>query len=127
MNPQQRAWETRRITHAISVRQPYAELIIRGVKVHEYRSRPTNIRGRVYIYASKNTGRVEDYEQHGLDRNSLITGKLIGTVEVIACEPSGHEFAYVMANPRRLTKPVEPENHPQPCWFRPFADANTHA
>ena len=37
---------------AISIRQPYVELIFRGEKKAEYRSIPTNIRERVYIYAS---------------------------------------------------------------------------
>ena len=37
---------------ALSIRQPYAELILRGVKTIEYRSRPTKIIGeRFYIYA----------------------------------------------------------------------------
>ena len=38
---------------ALSVRQPQAEAIMRGVKAIEYRSRPTNIRGRVYSYAAR--------------------------------------------------------------------------
>jgi predicted transcriptional regulator len=39
---------------ALSIRQPYAELILRGVKPIEFRSRPTKIIGeRFYIYASK--------------------------------------------------------------------------
>ncbi|MFT3786734.1 MAG: ASCH domain-containing protein [Tepidisphaeraceae bacterium] len=38
----------------LSIRQPYAELILRGVKTIEYRSRPTKIVGeRFLIYASK--------------------------------------------------------------------------
>src|SRR5688500_13973628 len=38
---------------ALSVRQPFAELILRGVKTVEYRSRPTRIVGeRFYIYAA---------------------------------------------------------------------------
>src|SRR5687768_3446618 len=41
---------------ALSVRQPYAELILRGVKTVEYRTRPTRILGeRFHIYASKGT------------------------------------------------------------------------
>jgi hypothetical protein len=39
-------------THAISIRQPYVGLTLRGVKRAEYRSHPTNIRGHVYLYAS---------------------------------------------------------------------------
>jgi len=39
---------------ALSIRQPYAELILRGIKTVEYRSRPTRIAGeRFYIFASK--------------------------------------------------------------------------
>jgi hypothetical protein len=38
---------------ALSIRQPYAELILRGVKRVEFRSIPTRIIGRkFYIYAS---------------------------------------------------------------------------
>jgi predicted transcriptional regulator len=39
---------------ALSIRQPYAEFILRGIKTIEYRSRPTRIIGeRFWIYASK--------------------------------------------------------------------------
>lgn len=39
---------------ALSIRQPYAELILRGIKTIEYRSRATTIIGeRFWIYASK--------------------------------------------------------------------------
>jgi hypothetical protein len=39
---------------ALSIRQPFAELILRGIKTVEYRTRPTRIIGqRFHIYASK--------------------------------------------------------------------------
>src|SRR4051812_16115107 len=39
---------------ALSIRQPYAELILRGIKTAELRSRATTIVGeRFYIYAAK--------------------------------------------------------------------------
>ena len=39
---------------ALSIRQPYAELILRGIKTIEYRSRRTRIIGeRFYIYAAR--------------------------------------------------------------------------
>jgi hypothetical protein len=39
---------------ALSIRQPWAELILRGIKTIEYRSRATSIVGeRFWIYASK--------------------------------------------------------------------------
>jgi hypothetical protein len=122
-----RAWETRRITHAISIRQPWAELIMRGIKVREFRSVPTNFRGRFYVYASQNPSRRDAYLEFGFKREKLPAGVLVGKVEVVDCEEifkgtDSHRplFAYVLANPRRLRQPVKPENHPQPIWFRPF-------
>ena len=42
---------------ALSIRQPYAELILRGIKTIEYRTRPTRILGeRFWIYAAKGPG-----------------------------------------------------------------------
>src|SRR4051794_7512812 len=42
---------------ALSIRQPFAELILRGIKTIEYRSRPTRVIGeRFFIYASKGRG-----------------------------------------------------------------------
>ena len=39
---------------ALSIRQPFAELILRGIKTVEYRTQPTRILGeRFYIYATK--------------------------------------------------------------------------
>jgi hypothetical protein len=42
---------------ALSIRQPFAEMILRGIKRIEYRSRPTRIIGeRFWIYAAKGSG-----------------------------------------------------------------------
>jgi hypothetical protein len=42
------------VVRALSIRQPYAEAILRGIKTVEYRTRPTHIIGeRFYIYAAK--------------------------------------------------------------------------
>jgi hypothetical protein len=41
---------------ALSVRQPFAELILRGIKTVEYRARPTRIIGeRFHLYAPRKT------------------------------------------------------------------------
>jgi hypothetical protein len=37
---------------AISLRQPWAEEVMLGIKKIEYRHSPTKHRGRIYIYAS---------------------------------------------------------------------------
>ena len=50
---------------ALSIRQPFAELILRGVKTVEYRTRPTRVIGeRFHIYATKGSGfRVQGSEK----------------------------------------------------------------
>src|SRR3954466_10018261 len=43
---------------ALSIRQPWAELILRGVKTVEYRSRPTHVVGqRFWLYAARGPAR----------------------------------------------------------------------
>ena len=117
-----KAWETRRITRAISIRQPYVEQILRGVKTREYRNVATNIRERVYIYASQKPRDWFDYDLLGFTEEELPRGLLVGTVEIVACEaePRTGGYAYVLANPRRLSRPLKPLNQPQPIWFHPF-------
>ena len=46
---------------ALSIRQPYAELILRGIKTVEYRTRATRIIGeRFHIYAAKKPSAFSD-------------------------------------------------------------------
>ena len=109
---------------AISIKQPYVELILRGRKVAEYRSVVTHIRGRVYLYASKNpAGDHEAWEDAGARPGSLPTGVILGTVEIVNCELDDEGgYAYVLANPQRLETPLRAVNHPQPCfWIPKFA------
>jgi hypothetical protein len=105
---------------ALSIKQPFAELIMLGKKRVEYRSRPTHVRGRVYIYASKGrfSQREEDEwaDEYGLDVDSLPRGVLIGSVELFNCAGG----AWHLRNPKRLARALEPHQRPQPTWFRPF-------
>lgn len=107
-------------TRALSVRQPYAELILRGEKKVEYRSRPTRIRERVYVYASKRPGEAEDFDEAHLRPEDLPTGVLAGTVEVVGCTGEPLVYEWRLANPERLPEPLKPKRHPQPVWFHPF-------
>ncbi len=75
---------------ALSVRQPWAELIMLGDKEIEYRNYPTDVRGIVYIYASATRYPAEDerdmQSEYGLDLESLPRGVIVGTVEVYDCQ-----------------------------------------
>lgn len=107
---------------AISIKQPYVEQILRGTKNIEYRTVRTNIRERVYIYASikpaKNEGAWRDvWRKPG----ELPTGAILGTVEIVDCRlsRSGDGYHYVLARPKRLRTPRRARNQPQPVFWRP--------
>ncbi|MDP1547616.1 MAG: ASCH domain-containing protein [Anaerolineales bacterium] len=106
---------------ALSVRQPFAEMILRGIKKIEYRTMRTNIRGRVYIYASLTPGPIEQFEYIHTKPGDLPTGVLVGTVEIVGCETEdGYDYEWHLANPERLEKPIKADNRAQPSWFIPF-------
>jgi len=106
---------------ALSVRQPFAELILSGDKVIEYRTRRTHIRGRVYLYASKTPGPAERFADAGYERGDLHCGVIVGTVEVVDCvEDTDGDFEWHLANPHRLRVPLSVRGTPQPGFFWPF-------
>jgi len=110
------------IIRAISIRQPYVELILRREKREEYRSRATRIRERVYIYASLTPSQwLEDWQEVSKQKGELPTGAVVGTVEVTDCYwHNGHKcYAYALNNPQRLRVFLKPINQPQPGFWRP--------
>lgn len=106
---------------AISIRQPYAELIMRRKKKFEFRSRPTRKTGTVYVYAGQRPGPDAEWEALGLVPTDLPAGKVIGTVEIVGCTRSrGGKYAWELKSPKSLRRPVRPKGKPQPIWFYPF-------
>jgi hypothetical protein len=126
-------------TRALSVRQPWAELILRGQKTIEVRSRLTNIRDRVHIYASLGeadaASKAHVEREYGLEIATLPRGVLVGTVAIVGCRPltvqdsraaafpvpeGGRDYAWLLEAPERAVELVRPEKHPQPVFFNPF-------
>lgn len=110
------------ITRAISIRQPYVELILRGVKQKEFRSLPTNIRGRVYLYASLRPA--DDRRAwRVVDRNvgTLPVGVIVGTLDIVDCrwDDRHSRYEYLLTDPRRIRPHRVPRNQPQPVFWRP--------
>ena len=135
---------------ALSIRQPYAELILRGIKTVEYRSRPTRIIGqRFYIYASKGSevrvqgsGKskawsrdlavpagdalpawmIELAEQVGMiEAGALLpTGVIVGSAVIEKVTRNHDLFEWHLAGIERAKKLRKPSGHPQPVWFHPF-------
>lgn len=108
---------------ALSIRQPHAETIMRGIKDVEYRSRATRIRGRIFIYASlgrysnaDEADMLADYGMEDVNADDLPRGVVVGTVELFDCD--GDEW--LLRNPERADQLLVSKNHPQPVWFHPF-------
>jgi hypothetical protein len=120
----------RNIMRALSIRQPHAEAIMRGIKTVEYRSQPTAIRERIYIYASLGRGDSEQetalLREHGVTdvtSDDLPRGMLVGTVELFDCiESDQGDFEWHLRKPERLPKPLKPVHRANPVWFHPFGN-----
>ena len=110
------------ITHAISIRQPFVEQILLGIKKYEYRSTLTHIRGRVYLYASKKPiDSSNDWRIAKSERGKLPTGVIVGSVVIAGCAWSAKDdcFRYKLESPKRIRKYLVPKGQPQPRFFRP--------
>ena len=112
---------------ALSIAQPHAEAIMRGVKSIQHRAHPTSVRGRIYIYATmRRYARKEAafmLEMCGLTdvvSAELPRGILVGTVELWDCTGSGGHYQWHFRNPERATEPLKPTKRPHPLWFDPF-------
>jgi len=103
---------TREPLRAISIQQPYAELILRGLKDVENRSWATKHRGRLLIHAAGNVDR-QVMERQGFAVEDLPRGALVGVVDLRDCTTrrgsnwhlSGQQGWY-LADPRRFSRSV---------------------
>ena len=104
---------------ALSVRQPWAWLIVTGHKDIENRTWRTSHRGLLLIHASQTVDRDAlayfraDFRREGIPwPRQLHTGALVGTVTVVDCvtrHPSdwfSGPIGWVLANPGEFPKPV---------------------
>ncbi|MEM1013737.1 MAG: ASCH domain-containing protein [Planctomycetota bacterium] len=109
------------ITRALSIRQPYAEQILRSVKTAEFRSRPTKVLGEAFlIYAARTPGPTEEFARIGVEPGSLPTGVIVGVATVTHCSETADGWAWHLTDVRRLRQELLPERHPQPTWWHPF-------
>lgn len=108
---------------AISIRQPWAWLIMHGGKDIENRCWPTRLRGRVLVHAAKGMT-VEEWEHawmfavgsgispnaanRGLTRHTIERGGIIGSVEIVDCVTASDspwfmgKYGFVLRDPRPL-------------------------
>lgn len=112
----------REIRRAISIRQPLVEQILRGQKKFEYRSVKTNIRERVYLYASaKPFNDPSLWRRMKMQPGELPFGVIVGTLEITDCrwDDKVDRYAYRLSRPQRLRRKLLPINQPQPVFWRP--------
>jgi ASCH domain len=124
---------------ALAIQQPWAELILRGIKTLEIRSQPTRQRGTILLYASKRVSALPAAQAAArrvdLDVESLPRGKVVGSVDLIDCRHARSndqqaacvgaellrgQFAYEVAHPQRFATPRTPRFLPYGVWFYPF-------
>ena len=109
----------------LSIRQPWADLIIQGRKTLELRTWTVKYRGPLAIHASLTVER-DACLAHGLDPDMVTTGAVIGIVDLAAIEgldaasysarkaehladnawDGGPLYGWRLANPRALTEPM---------------------
>jgi ASCH domain len=69
----------------LSIRQPWADLILQGQKTLELRTWTVSQRGLLAIHASQTVER-EACKAHGLDPERVTTGAVIGVVDLVAID-----------------------------------------
>lgn len=113
---------------ALSIRQPWAWLILHGGKDIENRDWSTKFRGRVLIHASKgmtrdewesawihahSTGASPKALEAGLTRDNIQRGGVVGSVEIVDCVERSSSHWFVGRYGFVLRDPV-------PLKFTPF-------
>lgn len=129
---------------ALAVQQPWADLIVSGRKTVEVRSSPVQLRGAIYIYASKRLSVLADAlqiaERLKLDFEALRRGCVLGVVKLTACRLAEERdasaacvdvstlrgmYAWEVSEPTRFASPVTVETVPYGIWFYPFRPRET--
>lgn len=120
---------------AITIKQPWASLIVDGIKDVENRTWNTNFRGRVLIHSASKSWiwnkvinylteeRIVIFEKFGFNGSwlrNLPTGKIIGSVEIVNCiakKMTGNDsksiwadkgaYHWILRSPIKFDDPIE--------------------
>ncbi len=103
---------------AITVYQPWADLIVRGIKDIENRSWPTRFRGKILIHAGKKIdgNNVKKYRRtlglDSVDDYDPQTMAIVGMAEVVDCVATHRSrfflgpYGFVLKNAVRFRRPI---------------------
>jgi hypothetical protein len=98
--------------HALSLRQPWAALVVAGRKTIEVRSWPTRRLGRVLVHAARLTDDRPEARTHvspDLVDAAGLRGGIVGAVEIVRCVTYGNLDEFVRDQGLHLN---------DPSWFR---------
>ena len=124
---------------ALTIQQPWAELILRGIKTIEVRSVLAGTQQMIYLYASKRFSTLpvaaKTAKRHDVDLKSLPTGMVVGTVTIAECRKSlrtdaaaacipwpllKEKYSWMLKSPNAFASPVAARKVPFGMWFYPF-------
>jgi len=109
----------------LSLKQPYADLLVSGKKTIELRTWNTKFRGEFLVHASKKVDK-DACLRLKIDPDSLVTGSLIGKANLYdvnfyenrnlflrdrnrhlaGTKYSDHKYGFLIKNARRFRKPI---------------------
>ena len=105
--------------HALSIRQPWAWLIVNGYKDIENRTWATQFRGRVYVHAGQRIIRDDFPEQRAYLRESGIVvpadlprGAIVGEITITGCMDGSESpwfcgpYGFTLSDPVAYAAPV---------------------
>lgn len=91
----------------LTIKQPWASLIINGYKKYEFRSWKTNYRGKILIHAGLSTEKLEQQRFNSYNLN-YINGAIIGEAYITDCILVDESFDKKL---RTIDKNVYKNNH----------------
>ena len=129
----------------LTVKQPWASLIVHGIKAIENRSWRTNFRGRVLIHSSAKGDtakfgclqpnqrlKVLNTPMSRVGFNDLPFGSIIGSVEIVDCVQNHPSiwadkgvYHWILANPVLFEKPIENVKGKLGLWNYDWEETNT--
>ena len=74
---------------ALTIKEPWASLIVQGFKKYEFRSWKTNYRGKILIHAGLSREDVDRFKDYNLDISS---GEIIGEAYITDCIKVDDEY-----------------------------------
>lgn len=89
------------IVKTLTIREPWASLIVNGYKEYEFRSWKTNYRGKILIHSGICFDKeyLDRFREYDLEYGK---GEIIGEAELVDCIKVSDEFQKLLNNKNRL-------------------------